>query len=270
MSAHHTKVIHKNLCLSAFHLAEHIDVKKFREDFTGQILSEGGGELFYSLEDTRFLYILSYGVAVFCDFPDVEMTKTLNLILGYSTNPVPEKFRDDHEILISADKPIDFKFDALIVPRTNPMVIRIAMLNLAQSVALDYFLTEAQNLLAEIKKITFNIEMNGKMGISKKGMMRFIGKALNIKNRIAENLYIFDSPPMVWDDEYLDRINTGLARFFELRSRFKELEYTFRIIDDNLGAIRALYLHRESSMLEWIIILLILIEVVNMFMSKLH
>ena len=99
-------------------------------------------------------------------------------------------------------------------------------------------------------------------------MLKFIGKALNTQNDIAENLYIFDEPDLVWDDEYLDLLHKGLSKHFDLRLRFTDVEYTLRIIENNLDVFREISHQRESSLLEWIIITLILVEVVNLILSK--
>ena len=99
-------------------------------------------------------------------------------------------------------------------------------------------------------------------------MMKFIGKALNTQNDIADNIYIFDAPELVWDDEYLDNLHKGLMKHFDLRVRFSEIEYTMRIIEDNLSVFREISHQRESNILEWIIIILILVEVFDLFISK--
>jgi uncharacterized Rmd1/YagE family protein len=73
----------------------------------------------------------------------------------------------------------------------------------------------------------------------------------------------------VWDDEYLDRLHIGLMKHFDLRLRFSEIEYTLQIIENNLRVFREITHQRESNTLEWIIILLILVEVFDLFISKL-
>ncbi len=100
-------------------------------------------------------------------------------------------------------------------------------------------------------------------------MHRFLGKALNTQNDIAENIYIFDAPDLTWEDEYLDRLHRGLMKHFDLRIRFSEIEYTLRIIENNLTVFREIIHQRESNLLEFIIILLILVEVFDLFITKL-
>lgn len=142
------------------------------------------------------------------------------------------------------------------------------MFNIAQSVALDRYHEITENLLTEIRGFTNYLETTGKLKISRKNMLKFIGKALNTQNDIADNIYIFDAPELVWDDEFLDKLHQGLMKHFDLRVRFSEIEYTLRIIEDNLSVFREISHQRESNILEGIIILLILVEVFDLFISR--
>jgi uncharacterized Rmd1/YagE family protein len=155
-----------------------------------------------------------------------------------------------------------------VLGRLDDRVIRIAMFNLAQSVALDYYHGVSETLLTEVKGFANQLQLTGKLKISRKNMMRFIGKALSTQNEIAENIYIFDAPELVWNDEYLDTLQRGLAKHFDLRVRFSEVEYTLRIIEDNLSVFRGIIHQRENTVLEYIIIILILVEVFDLLITK--
>lgn len=90
---------------------------------------------------------------------------------------------------------------------------------------------------------------------------------LSTQNDIAENIYIFDAPDLIWEDEYLDKLIQGLMKHFDLKVRFSEIEYT--LIGNNLSVFREIVHQRESLILEFIIVVLILVEVFDLFISKL-
>jgi uncharacterized Rmd1/YagE family protein len=142
------------------------------------------------------------------------------------------------------------------------------MLNVGQSVALDYFSNQTTFLLEETNNYTLKLERDGKINITNKALLQFIGKTLNVKNRIVESLYIIDTPEDTWNDEYLHDIDKGLRKTFDLRIRFKDLDYNLQIVKDNLELFKDLIQHRRSNMLEIIIIVLILIEVINLIVEK--
>jgi required for meiotic nuclear division protein 1 len=254
--------------ISAFYIAEQLHLRRLKENYTGVLLQENPSELFYRVDEDRYFYAFDYGAVIFANMTDVDMSQNLVFLQAFCTNPLPEKIRDDFEILERPEEPLSFGFDSLVCPKLDEGVAKITMLNLAHSVSLDFYAQKADQLLSEINHFTTQMERDGTIDISRKNMVKFIGRTLNSQNRIVENLFIFDSPDVTWEDEYLDKIHRGLARTFEIPTRFKETEYTFRIIEDNLGVFRELYFHRESSKLEWIIIALICIEVFDLIIGK--
>ncbi|MFM7328062.1 MAG: RMD1 family protein, partial [Bacteroidota bacterium] len=171
-------------------------------------------------------------------------------------------------IEVDDESTLEFEFDRIVVDHLDSKVFRIAMLNLAQSVAMDHYNHITEGLLDEVKGFTRELEQKGKLSLGRKSMMKFIGKALSTKNEIADNVYIFDAPEVVWDDEFLEKLNQGLKKQLDLRVRFSEIEYTLRTISENLDTFREIYNQRENSLLEWIIITLILVEVFDLIISK--
>ncbi|MBF0378114.1 MAG: RMD1 family protein [Desulfamplus sp.] len=256
--------------LYAFYIAESINLKVLKADFTGKLLNSSSSELFYAVGDNGYIYIFNYGAVVFANFSTIEMSKTINFLRTYCSIFFDKKLDEKYEIITQKDGGTVFTFNSLFVPKITENVIKITMLNLAHSVSLDYYTDVSEELLTSIKNFSIELETKGKLYISKKNMLKFIGKSLNTKNRIAENLYIFDAPEIVWEDEYIDKINKGLIDSFELRNRHKEIEFTFKNIEDNLYMFLEINQHSESNRLEYIIIILILIEVINMFISKIH
>jgi uncharacterized Rmd1/YagE family protein len=142
------------------------------------------------------------------------------------------------------------------------------MLNVSQSVALDYYSEQTNKLLEETNYHTQILEKKGRLDISGINLKKYIGKTLNLKNRIAENLYIFDSPPETWEDESLNKIDLGLKRTFDLQERFRNIQEGLQIVKENLELFKDILQYRNSNLLEWIIIALISAELLNLILDK--
>jgi required for meiotic nuclear division protein 1 len=254
--------------LSAFFVASQLDIKGIKTFLDIKSLSDSSSDLFYSFSGGKYQYYTNYGVIAFAGYGEDEMKWAIKAVAQYQKNPGTEWLRDDHDLCQEEGAAIAFDFDEVVLDKLDEKVIRIVMFNLAQSVALDHYHDVSEGLLTEVKGFANQLELTGKLRISRKNMMRFLGRALNTQNDIAENIYIFDAPELVWDDEYLDKLHRGLIKHFDLRVRFSEVEYTLRIIEDNLTVFREIIHQRESSLLEYIIILLILVEVFDMLMTK--
>jgi uncharacterized Rmd1/YagE family protein len=255
--------------LSAFLVAHQLDIKGIKTFLDIKPLADTSSELFYRFAGEKYQYYFNFGVMVFTGYTEDEIKWAIKTVQPYQRNTLTNLLRDDHEIDVQEGKQIVFDFAKLILDKVDEKVIRITMFNLAQSVALDHYHGVTENLLTEVKGFANQLEATGKLKISRKNMMRFLGRALNTQNEIAENIYIFDAPDQVWDDEYLDKLHQGLIKHFDLRVRFSEIEYTLRIIEDNLSVFREIINQRESSLLELIIIVLILVEVFDLLITKL-
>lgn len=255
--------------LTALLVANQLDIKGIKSFLDIKPIAELTSELFYGFSGSKYQYYFNFGVIVFTGYTDDEIKWAVKSVQAFHKNPVSPWLRDEHALQVEPGSDMRFQFGEVVLNRCDERIVRIAMFNLAQSVAMDHYHAVTEQLLAEVKTFTNSLETNGKLKISRKNMLRFIGKALSTQNEVAENIYIFDAPELVWDDEYLDKLHQGLIKHFDLRTRFSELEYMMRIIEENLTVFREISNQRESSLLELIIIILILVEVFDLFISKL-
>jgi uncharacterized Rmd1/YagE family protein len=252
----------------AYQITEQIDLKKFVHSFSGKVPQIDSGEYFFRNEKDQYLYLFKYGVACFLGYQEREREELVKLILQFSTQEVEGKIQEEYHLQISPDA-FEIGFNHITIGEQDPASIKLIMLNIAQSVALNYYSTQTGKLLEDIQNYTLKLEKYGSFKISWSKLKRFIGRALNIKNRIADNLYIFDMPQIAWDNEYLHQIDQGMKKEFQLQGRTRNIQDNIRIITDNLELFTSLTLHRKDAFLEWIIILLILIEVLNLLFEKL-
>lgn len=256
------------LRVEAFLIAEQINVKKFRAEFTGMPYSASAFEAFYAQENNKFLYVLNYGVVGFVGYGDVEKSDFIKFLRNYCEKPVEGDFKEDLLVEINPQSRLTFNYNSLVVPVLNENVVRIIILNIAQSVAMDFYEKLGQEALDSTKKFTDELENYGRIRISKTNLMKYIGKTLNVKNSIFDNLYVFNSPDLVWENELLSKLDHGLRDMFDINMRFRELDYELKIVQDNLALFTDQLQHRESNRLEWIVILLILLEVMDMIASR--
>lgn len=258
-------MIHKVI---AYQVAENIDIKNFKKAFAGNLTYSDSFELMYTTEKEQFFYVLIYGVVVFSGYDEVKISEIIEFLKPFCKNSLAEKMNEEFIINIVKDKD-SFGYNEISISRFDPTIMRIIMINVAQSVALDYFSLQAEGLLDLTQRRTFQLEKTGKLKISGKRLSKFIAQSLNLKNRIAENLYIFNSPVETWEDEYLDKIDRGLKKIFDINTRYRSITEDINIIKENLDLFKDLMQNQRSNMLEWIIIILILVEVINMIIEKL-
>lgn len=255
--------------INAYQAAKHIDTLKCKgitHDF--ELLFHDSDELFYRVAENKYLYVFQYGMLCFFNLTSNEINGIFENFKPAFSGYFEEKLHEDFNITINP-RVMEVNFNSVILPSLDPTLLRLTMLYTSQSVALDRYSEITESLLNETKRHTAYLETHGSLNISGKALKRFIGKVLNIKNNILENLYIFDAPDISWEVEELNRLDTALKRNFDLKDRYRRINERIQIIKENLELFKGILEHSESSKLEWIIILLILVEVIDMILLKL-
>lgn len=251
----------------AYLIAENTDLKKFKSEYAGELINYSSFELFYK-SGQGYIFILNYGIVVFANVDEMQRNAFIQLLKKYCINHLDNHLQEDFIIEKTEDKQPVFSFDSLSVNEINNDLIRITMLQVAQSLALDFYQEVAQQLFDNSVNLTNQLEQHGRFKISKQELLKFIGKTLNTKNRIIDNLYIYDTPIIVWKDQLLDKVNEGLTKTFDISIRFKELEYMLKQVESNLTVFVELTVAKESKRLEMIVIILILIEILHLFFNS--
>jgi uncharacterized Rmd1/YagE family protein len=252
----------------AFQIADSIEVKSFRQSYKEGLYHYDSDELFYKTGPEDFVYVFKYGVVAFMNYDEPEREEFLKRIAPFCKNVFQLPLSEEFEVETNA-KENKFGFNKIEIIRPDIEVLRLIMLNVSQSVSLDYYSEQTNLLLEETNSQTQTLERKGRLDISGVHLKKYIGKTLNLKNRIAENLYIFDSPPETWEDENLNRIDLGLKRTFDLQERYRDIREGLEMIRENLELFKDLLQYRNSTVLEWIIIILVALEVLNLVIDKL-
>lgn len=251
----------------SFQIADSIDIKTFKSAFKAELYFNDTDELFYIVAEGQYIYVFKYGVVCFLNYDAVKISEFLMLISSYCKNKFDQSLEEEFKIQThSARNKIGF--NSIEIMGADIEVLRLIMLSVSQSVALDYYHEQTTKLMEETNHHTQILETKGRLDISGINLKKYIGRTLVLKNRIAENLYIFDSPPETWEDENLNKIHNDLKRTFDLKERFRNIQEGLNIIKDNYELFRDLLQYRNSFRLELVVILLILVEVLNILAQK--
>ena len=258
------------LTVRAFQIAEAIDIKRCRTDFPGELIASAPQELFYRRRrdsqegEEGYLYIMDYGLVSFAGYGEAEMSLLIDKLQAFSQGTLATRMGEDFRVHAGAAD-LYFGYNDIHVPDFNADVLRIVMLYVGQSAALDHYESLVNGMMAETGRFTRELELHGRLKASRANVQKFIGRILSIRNRIIDNLYIMDAPDITWESEYLDKVDRGMKKTFDVIERFRSLDYQLREVKENLELFAELLQFRQSNMLEWIIIALILVEVVHLF-----
>jgi len=263
------KQIHNEGKAIALHLASSINIPEVRKSIQKELVFGDRDELFYS-ENGCHLYIFKYGIVSFFGYDDATISQILMELKPFCEDWRKSDLTEDLYVeLVSDGTKMTVSGNKVMLPKSNEEGMRLTLLHLSQSVALDYFAGLSEQIMKETRGHTSYLEEKGKLDLGGKALKKHIAKVLNINNQISENLYIFDSHEVTWEDGELDRLDKALKQIFDLKERYRTIKEQGNIIKENLSLFKDIMDHRESSRLEWIIIILILVEVMDLFIMRL-
>lgn len=248
-------------------VADSIDIKQFKTVFTGPVHYADSEELFYQVGAEQFAYVFKYGIVCFLGYTEQAVADFIRIITPWCRNIFEQQLSEEFDIETHATH-INFGYNTIELPGASVETLRLIMLNVSQSVALDHYSRQTEILLEETNYHTQILEKKGRLELSGSRLKKYIGRTLNLKNRIEANLYIFDSPEETWEDEQLNKLDIGLKKTFDLQARFRTIREGLEIVKENLELFKDLLQYRNTILLEWVIIILIFVEVLNLVIEK--
>ena len=129
----------------AYQIADSIDIKTFKLNFKGDLIYGDSDELFYNVNDEQYIYIFKYGVISFSNYDAAGISGFLQTILPFCKNRFDEALSDEFIVETGAPE-IKVGHNKIAITSADRNVIRIIMLNVSQSVALDYYSEQSDRL----------------------------------------------------------------------------------------------------------------------------
>jgi Uncharacterized conserved protein len=243
-------------------ISDNIDIDSFQSAYKAELINSNHFELFYEIDAFRYVSVFKYGVVCFLNFNEAQINEFTEIVSEHCKYFYDSELAKEYQIEINAYQ-TKYGLSKAELVYCDIEGMRLIMLNIAQSVALDYYFQQSRILLEETNKHTSFLERNGKVLLSGIEIKRFLGKTLNLKNRIVENLHIFDSVPETWQSDTLIEIDNGMKGALYMEKRSNNIHEELRIIREHLEYFSDILNHSMSVKSELIIIVLVAIEVVD-------
>lgn len=192
---------------------------------------------------------------------------TLGIVLG----------SEEENSLITQDYPIcidpalgsafDVTNEVIILKSTSTHNFNIIALVISQSVGLEHYEKRLNTLFLQSRRIVESIHT---FSITRRShLMQFAKRLALTRHDMVSNLLLLDKPNILWDDEEAEALYTRLAFILELYDRHEIALSKLSQIKEDVMLVMDLINHKKSEFLEWIIILLILVEIIMGIMEML-
>lgn len=221
--------------------------------------------LVIKISELHRVMITSFGAVVFYSYDEKVAQLVSSRIIETLTDPFVEKEVEDRlivEIGTSEDK-IQYSEVHLKESGTTSTKLRIIAMLLAQSVALDHLERQTDNALPGFNQYLEQLSTEGKISMSSRKILKNIGFAMQTRYTVLSNVALFDKPAETWDSEAIENLYQELLDFFDIPERQKVLSTKLDFINETTTILFQVLSARKSHKLEWIVIILIAIEIVG-------
>lgn len=208
------------------------------------------------------LYYL--GALVFINCPDDLIRSFCDRMARYSElfRVAPaSKFRDTYSLKIVEGAALEITNGNAVMPRYFPACVTLIGFVIAKSVALERIEEQVDLVLDEMEDVIQLLE-RGNLDLPDQKLARLASSILNFKYKSIAHIMVLDKPDVTWDNEDLDRLYSRMANLFELNQRYHEIRTKSETLMDITEVFTSLSHARRASRLEWIIIILIALEIV--------
>jgi required for meiotic nuclear division protein 1 len=244
----------------AHHLTEKLKLSSLLGLFPQKPYRVSATELVYRYGSDSYVSIYNFGSMV-CFNVGPEQEEGALSILRQFVGPKEGIVTSEEFQLEEGPGPrVDFR--KVTLDRATPEKIQIVSLVLARSTALEYFENLVNDLLSRSGVISEILEKEGRIGRKSPNLIKFIGLCLNTKQKIIASTSLLDSPDPTWESATLEELYRQMVEMFEIRERYRTLEYKLRIVQDSVEVLSDLTHTRRMWWMEVTIVALIALEVV--------
>eukprot|EP00750_Incisomonas_marina_P018261 INCI2790.1.p1 GENE.INCI2790.1~~INCI2790.1.p1 ORF type:complete len:394 (-),score=83.36 INCI2790.1:1034-2215(-) len=217
-----------------------------------------------------FMVCFDFGAVVFCNTKNLDVIgQQLVHARGFCERPQEEPSAEEYEVVLDPRMKAWSEISehngvgCVRMRELNINNMRIVSTVLAQSVALENYETQANAMMQEFLQTNNTVQYGGSRALLKKeSLFKLIAANNSILSDIMINLGVLNrASALEWRIDSYYSLWENLRDEFELERRFQSVEDKLALIADNAKFFLEVLSHRKSEKLEWIIIVLISVEV---------
>jgi uncharacterized Rmd1/YagE family protein len=210
------------------------------------------------------VYLFYFGGVVFVNCSDDTIRDFFRGVakITEQVNGFPDiNYQERYSLRVESGGAPSITNDCAVMPRYDRAFIDIIAFVIAKSVALERIEEQVDKVLDEMEGLITLLD-RGELGIPDKRLAKLASKILNFTFRSLSHIMILDKPDITWDSAEADRLYSTLANLFELNQRYNQIKHKSDTLLNINEVLTGLSHARRSARLEWIIIILIAVEIV--------
>jgi|SRR5579871_104387 len=215
-----------------------------------------GGDIFY----------FSYGTVVMWGLTEEQEAAIIADVKAFEDGP--NETIESEESQYSVGIAAKILKDHITLP-ANDVLTKLAFSHgLAQSVKLSVFEKLIDRRIEASRNAPISLARHGRIPMSRQQLARMMGQIIVDRNSINLHSDILDTPEFFWEYSDLEPLYRLIAQDLDITARVNVLNRRLDIVKDLFELLSNEVDHRHSVRLEWIIIILIFVEVLVTFAKE--
>jgi uncharacterized Rmd1/YagE family protein len=205
------------------------------------------------------VFIFPYGVIVTWGLTkelETEFSKSLIPFLDEHLGAI-----DDDLYTYSYDYEAKIEDDHITLPDKDIISKLSCSYALAQSAKLGGFENTIQNIFEQAKILPECMARKGKIHLSRKAILKLMGRIFVERNSINLHLRLLDTPNFFWNNTELEPLYDMIVKYVDQERRVNILNQQLVVLQELLDMLTTELNNQQSSKLEWVIIILIAFEI---------
>jgi uncharacterized Rmd1/YagE family protein len=257
---------------SAYCISEALDFSKLKEYFKKKALkftAYDPDSLYITLTNSETdkksdVFIFKYGCIIFWGSAAADENKFIKSLSPFLIGKQKETQLDTCKFIIKKgeETQIEEEDDLIILEEDDPKIKLSLAYGLSQSVKLAVFENAVDIVINKNKSLPEMLIKTGKISLSRHKLAKKIGQLFVERNSINLHSDILDTPDFFWRQPRYEAYYNMAIEFMDKDRRIEILNKRLDVMHELYEILSAELQHAHSSRLEWIIIILILIEVI--------
>jgi uncharacterized Rmd1/YagE family protein len=218
------------------------------------------------------VYLYYFGAVVFFNCSEDAINgfyRAIGQLTDNIRSPKGDSFGEQYSLRVDENAGVSVSNNGAIVPSMQSVYVDIIAYTLAKSVALEQIEALLDVVFDRMEETIARLD-RGALTVPDSQLAKTASSILNFKYRSISHVMILDKPDITWDREEADRLYAALANLFELQQRYSQIRHKADTLLDINAVFTGLSHARRSARLEWIIIILIALEIALFILEMLR
>lgn len=257
----------ENITLNAVCIAHSFDRESLYTALSGRA-SQIRDVIVLQSDDRHEAFVFDYGVVVFWGWNHDAEQRLLEQCREHASGVLETTFSDELSYAYEEGRNHqEFAIHCDVIKMVeDDMLERLALSHaIAQSAKLDQFENKILTMIDQTAYLPQALAKEGKIPLGRKALAKERGRLYLAKSDVMLQFGLLDTPEFFWEYPEYEPRYLKLSRYLDVHNRIEMMNGKLGVIQELLDMLAEEQRHKHSSLLEWIIIILIAIEILLFF-----